>query len=118
DITSASGNDVHIKDAIVFIGDGVTDVYSTSYTSDGNNQMAGTEILAQALDTISRHSWPVRMTFLESITYLLFVAVLAGSFWVLWKALQQRLGTRRKLRQASILRLAQDLCVSVLLVAA
>lgn len=111
-ISQDAGSDVHVRGAIVFIGDGITDVYSTAYTSDGNNQMAGTEILAQALDTICRHSWPIRPTFAESLIYTFCISLIAGAFWVQWKAFQLRSqSSRRTTRKGRVLRLAADMIV-------
>jgi signal transduction histidine kinase len=114
-VADPNSHDVHIKDAIVFIGDGVTDVYSTSFTGHGNNQMAGTEILAQAMDTISRHSWPVRLNYVESLLYIFTVAITGGALWVMWKLLQAAWGRRGNTREARLLRLIEDLTVSTLL---
>ncbi|HEY9789507.1 MAG TPA: CHASE2 domain-containing protein, partial [Candidatus Obscuribacterales bacterium] len=116
-ITNPQSGDVNIKGAIVFLGDGITDVYSTAYTSSGNNQMSGTEILAQATDTITRHSWPVRLTFPESLVYLLLVAITCGGIWVGWKGLQSRWLRQRKTRRARLVRLLEDVCVCGLLMA-
>jgi signal transduction histidine kinase len=118
DITNEKSGDVHIKNAVVFIGDGITDVYSTAVTSDGPNQMAGTEILAHAMETVSRHSWPLRLTAGESIFYMLLVATACGGWWTLWKGFQLRWIRHRKTRKARALRLVEDMCVAVLMIAA
>ncbi|HEY9785012.1 MAG TPA: ATP-binding protein [Candidatus Obscuribacterales bacterium] len=76
---SQPGNkDVTLKDAIVFIGDGLTDVYSTPVTNHGLDRMSGSEILAHAIDTIRRHSWPERLSGPSAILYL-FATCLAGA---------------------------------------
>lgn len=78
-------HDVVVKDAIVFIGDGITDVYATPLTNEGFNQMSGTEILAHSLETLSRQSWPRRLEDGGSYLYVV-LAGLCGSFiWLLWK---------------------------------
>ncbi len=114
-ISKPGGSDVHVKDAIVFIGDGITDVYSTSFTSEGNNQMAGTEILAHAMDTISRGSWPIRLTFMESLGYLLGIAIASAALWVAWKAVQIRWLTRHNTRASRLTRFGEDLILSALM---
>jgi signal transduction histidine kinase len=84
-------SDVSVKDAIVFIGDGITDVYNTPFTNSGTtDQMSGTEILANGLDTLSRHSWPIRLTGVYSLLYMLLACVGGGAIWAIWKAFQQQ----------------------------
>lgn len=111
---NSQGGDVNVKGAIVFIGDDITDVYSTPFTNDGNNQMSGTEILAHALETVSRHSWPVRLTREETLFYTIFVSTVAGLIWVAWKSVQSAklaYGAR-----SIAFRLLQDFFVCVILV--
>ncbi len=89
-------DDVKVKDAIVFVGDGITDVYSTPFTNEGENLMSGTEILANAMETVSRHSWPRRFMTArgdiehlgQSLLYLLAAGIAGGLFWLFWKELQ------------------------------
>lgn len=86
----AEGGDVTVDNAIVFIGDGITDVYNTPFTNSGmSDQMSGTEILANALDTISRHSWPQRANSWYSFFYLVMASVAGGAIWAMWKSWQQ-----------------------------
>ncbi len=66
---SKKNSDVSLKDAIVIIGDGVTDLYATPYTNMGVNLMSGPELLAQCMDTISRKSWFRRTAGWESFFY-------------------------------------------------
>jgi signal transduction histidine kinase len=88
--------DVKVKNAIVFIGDGITDVYSTPFTNEGENLMSGTEILANAMETVARHSWPGRAMSARgdmehvglSLLYLVAASAIGGVFWLLWKEAQ------------------------------
>jgi signal transduction histidine kinase len=106
-----AGGDVNVKNAIVFVGDGITDIYSTPFTNDGNNQMSGTEILAHALETVSRKSWPIRLTRTETLLYCLVISVLGALLWMTWKAWQVAAIARNKRRGTPGLRLLEDLGV-------
>lgn len=112
-----TGGDVKVKDAVVFIGDEITDIYSTPFTNDGNNQMSGTEILAHALETVSRESWPIRLTRLETYGYNFVVSVIAGLLWMMWKAFQFSALSRSKQQTAmsTFIRLVEDLCVCAII---
>lgn len=111
-----SHGDVNVKDAVIFIGDGVTDVYNTPFTNDGNNQMSGTEVLAHALETVSRQSWPIRLTKGETFAYNLVVSTIAGLLWMLWKAFQMSPVSQRRLAaKKTVWRLIEDLCVCVVI---
>lgn len=82
-------HDVTLKGAIVFIGDSVTDIYSTPWTNAGIDEMSGSEILVHSLETISRRSWFHRLEDVDTIPYL-FVASLGGALlWIGWKSLQK-----------------------------
>lgn len=114
----SNGGDVDVKNAVVFIGDGITDVYSTPFTNDGENLMSGTEILANAMDTVSRHSWPRRMIAVrgdfdqlaQSLLYLVAASVAGGLFWLVWKELQQAKPAHQGARQSGrLLRLGMDI---------
>jgi signal transduction histidine kinase len=110
---SSDGGDVNVKGAVVFIGDDITDVYSTPFTNDGNNQMSGTEILAHALETVSRRSWPIRLTREETLLYTIFVSTVAGLVWVAWKSTQS---VNRAYGARSVaFRLVQDMFVCAIL---
>lgn len=115
-ISDPNGEDVNVKGAVVFIGDGITDIYSTPFTNDGNNQMTGTEILAHALETVSRHSWPTRLSWFETVLYLALTSCLGALFWVSWKAMQIASTVPGKIRHKSVVRLLEDLCMCVLMV--
>jgi signal transduction histidine kinase len=87
---SADG-DVSVRDAIVFIGDGVTDVFNTSTTNLGVMPMSGSELLANALDTISRGTWMTQVSGIELFAYLFLFALISTIFMGGIKALQLRL---------------------------
>jgi signal transduction histidine kinase len=107
----AKNSPIDLKDAIVFVGDGITDVYSTPFTNDGDNQMSGTEILANAMDTISRGSWPHRLPGWADWMYMALASVAGGALWGAWKDLQQNMeGAGKGIQKAggSLFRLATD----------
>ncbi len=106
-------NDVSVDNAIVFIGDGITDIYSTPFTNEGLNLMSGTEILANALDTISRHSWPQRLNGFPALIYLLLSCLAGSALWCLWKSIQEKFDSLPQKRRpfkhgGSLLRLTAD----------
>lgn len=104
-----ANNPLNVDGAIVLIGDGLTDVYNTPFTNEGMNQMSGTEILANAIDTVSRHSWPQRLAGVGSAFYLLLASITGGGVWLAWKVFQLKFVSRAtSLRHASVLRLASD----------
>ncbi|MBX9685509.1 MAG: CHASE2 domain-containing protein [Candidatus Obscuribacterales bacterium] len=88
-ITSTNSNDpdVKLRGAIVIIGDGVTDVYATPYTNNGVNLMSGPEILAQALDTVARQSWPQRLELPQKLLYFSALSLFFAGLLCLWKKL-------------------------------
>lgn len=77
---SGESTEPDLQDAIVILGDGVTDLHNTPYTNLGANLRSGSEILAQAMDTISRHSWPRRPATSDCVMYLLATIVLGAAF--------------------------------------
>lgn len=79
---ASTSEDVTLKDAIVVLGDGVVDVYSTPLTNLGVNQRSGSEILVQAMETISRASWPSRLSPAEEIAFIFAIACLAAGLHV------------------------------------
>lgn len=85
----ANYHDVTLKDAIVFLGDSVTDVYSTPFTNAGLDEMSGAEILVHSLETISRHSWFKRLEGIDAIAYMLAVSFGGALVWIGWKSLQK-----------------------------
>lgn len=117
-LPDAQTRDVTLKDAVVFIGDGVFDVYSTPFTNAGMNQMSGPEILVHALETVSRRSWLTRLETAQSILYFLFISIVSGALWVLWKLLQQAtMNTHSGIFATRIARSLCDLaCLFLLLV--
>lgn len=112
---------LNVKDAIVFVGDGITDVYSTPFTNEGLSLMSGTEILANAMDTISRHSWPQRLNGFASILYLFLATLAGGAAWCLWKAIQEKFYPTSSIDlvrpSGSLFRLATDTFFFCILVA-
>lgn len=82
EMKSSQSEDVTLKDAIVVLGDGVVDVYSTPLTNLGVNQRSGSEILVQALETISRQSWPRRLSPSEEVIFLMGIVLLAAGLHV------------------------------------
>jgi signal transduction histidine kinase len=111
-LANEPGTDISLKDAIVLIGDGINDVYNTPFTNSGlTDLMSGTEILANSLDTISRHSWPLRLTGAYSFFYMILSAIAGGALWAIWKSvqLQSELTGNELLRlRGSIFRLLAD----------
>jgi signal transduction histidine kinase len=87
-----NGNsDVDLRGAIVFVGDGVFDVHSTPFTNQYTSQRSGTEILAHAMDTISRRSWPIRLSGVDSMLYTVIATMIGGLIWFAWKGSQRPL---------------------------
>jgi len=84
-----SYHDVTLKGATVFIGDSVTDVYSTPMTNVGFDEMSGSEILVHSLETIARRSWFTRFTNLGGLVYLLVVSFGGALLWIIWKSRQR-----------------------------
>jgi signal transduction histidine kinase len=85
----AESRDVTLRGAVVMIGDAVTDLYSTPLTNMGVDQMSGTEILAHAMETLSRGRWPVRLTGGQDILYIILASLSSSILWTAWKACQQ-----------------------------
>ena len=77
--------DVTLKNAIVILGDGVQDVFSTPTTNMGINSMSGSEVLINSIDTISRKSWSHRVTGLLALLYIALVSTVGGLILVGWK---------------------------------
>jgi signal transduction histidine kinase len=82
--------DVTLKNTIVVIGDGVTDVYSTPLTNTGLNQMSGAEILVHGIETIARGSWPTRLDGLSAIFYSTLISLAGGLIWIASKSVQYK----------------------------
>lgn len=80
-------SDVTLKGALVIIGDGVIDVFNTPFTNLGLNQMSGSEVLANAVDTVLKRNWLTRIEDQEAILFMFFVSVISGLFWIIWKLL-------------------------------
>ena len=86
-------SDVDLRGAVVFIGDGVFDVHSTPFTNQYTNQRSGTEVLAHAMDTLSRRSWPLRLDGVDSMLYTVVATMLGGLIWFGWKGTQHPVTT-------------------------
>lgn len=97
-IADSGTADVSVKDSIVILGDGVTDVFATPYTNAGVNLRSGSEIIAQAIDTIARRSWPRRLDDVGSLLYLAGTGVVGAALWcfrrLVWKGRQSTLRAR------------------------
>lgn len=86
-LLSGKGDDVSLRDAIVIIGDGISDVYDTPLTNMGANRRSGAELLAQGLDTIVRQSWLQRITVPQEYIYVALIAILGGINFVAFRYL-------------------------------
>jgi signal transduction histidine kinase len=75
---AGDSGDIKLAGATVILGDSVVDVFNTPTTNFGVNQMSGAEILANAIDTISRRSWLYRLDFWQQAAYLTSI-VLTGA---------------------------------------
>lgn len=80
-IADPSAGDVCVRDSIVILGDGVTDVFATPFTNAGVNLRSGSEVIAQSIDTIARESWPNRLDSPWTFVYLLTSGVSAAGLW-------------------------------------
>ncbi|MDR3615593.1 MAG: CHASE2 and HATPase_c domain-containing protein [Candidatus Obscuribacterales bacterium] len=89
--------DVDVKDAIVIIGDGISDIFNTSTTNLGVDVMSGPEILANGIDTLSRRSWFKIPSALESLAYVFAVSLFGAATILLTKLIEYRqLATSKK----------------------
>lgn len=71
---SQGSKDVTVKDAIVVIGDGIVDLYSTPVTNRGVDRMSGSEILVHTMETLSRGSFLSRIDLASWFVYMLLSA--------------------------------------------
>lgn len=78
-LKNPQSNDVTVDGAIVILGDSVQDVYATPLTNVGVNLMSGAEILANAIDTISRGSWLNRLEGPIRTLYIIIVCMAAAA---------------------------------------
>lgn len=90
----ADSSESNLKDAVVIIGDGITDLHNTPYTNLGANLRSGSEVLAQAMDTISRRSWPVRASLPQRILYLLLSIAVSGALMAWFKSRAEQMARR------------------------
>lgn len=86
-ISSGNSEDVSLKDAIVIIGDGISDVYDTPLTNLGASRRSGTELLAQGIDTLARQSWLYRITLPQEYIYIALMAIIGGMNFILFRCL-------------------------------
>lgn len=107
-----SSQDVKINGAVVLIGDGISDVFNTPLTHRGWMQMSGTEILAQAINSLVSGShitrtdenfdgWP-------SLVVCILSSTIAALAWLLWCRMMHRVpkpvpGSDRIFRFSSII---------------
>ncbi len=92
--------DTTVKDSVVIIGDSIVDVFSTPLSNLGVEQMSGSEILAHAIETLSRRSWPTRLDGsrldgLLSMLYAVIACAISAAIWIAFKVLQRRTSTSR-----------------------
>ncbi len=81
-ISAPDSTDVFVKDAIVVIGDGISDLYDTPLTNLGANRRSGSELLVQGMDTIARGSWLSRLSESAEYFYIVSTAIAGGLFFV------------------------------------
>ncbi|MBI4533733.1 MAG: CHASE2 domain-containing protein, partial [Candidatus Melainabacteria bacterium] len=113
---ATNSQDVTLSGAIVVLGDSVIDVFSTPFTNEGLNQMSGSEILVQALETLSRGHWPQRLDGKQAILYLLLCSLAAGFIWTSWKVVQQvTMSSFRDIGLTRLLRSLSDLWCFILI---
>ncbi|MBY0356654.1 MAG: CHASE2 domain-containing protein [Candidatus Obscuribacterales bacterium] len=108
-------SDLSLKDAVVLIGDGVDDVYNTPFTNEIHTQRSKTDILAHAMETIARHSWPKRLTGNQTYLYILLSAAFGAIVWVGWKVFQQTGNQSEQSKYQSLGRLIADISFSCLM---
>jgi len=80
--------DINVNEAVVFIGDGIADLFNTPLTHHGLMQMSGTEVLAQSLNTILS-DFEVSRTDEQfngwrSLLICLTVSAAAAVLWLAW----------------------------------
>lgn len=85
--------DVRLKDAVVIIGDGVTDLVSTPHSNIGVNMMSGSELLAHGMDTVARQSWHRRLYRLDAFPYLFAISLFATMLHFALRAGLQRISS-------------------------
>ncbi len=86
-ISKGESGDVSLKDAIVLIGDGISDVYDTPLTNLGANRRSGAELLAQGIDTLARPSWLYRVTVPQEYIYIILMSIIGGLNFVAFRHL-------------------------------
>ncbi len=111
--TSALPN---LPGAIIFLSSNIDNFYNTPLSNEGINPMSENEILAHALETVARQTWPKRLQGLAAIIYIALSISLSGFVWIIWKSLQQtKAGTIKAIRLGSIIRPVADLSAFALI---
>jgi signal transduction histidine kinase len=88
----ADSDDIHVRGAIAIVGDGVTDVFDTPYTSAGLNLTSGSEVLAHSINTIAARNWLYRCDLLQSILFVVGAVGLAATAFSTSRKIQQKKG--------------------------
>ena len=70
--------DIRPQDSIVIIGDGMVDTFNTPLTNHGTTPMSGSEILAQAMDTVSAGAWLKRLPLAGRILALVLMVLMSA----------------------------------------
>ncbi len=84
-------NEPNLKDSIVILGDGISDIYNTPLAISAGKKRSGSEIVAAGLDTLARRSWIKRLSPAGSCLYVLLMALVAGLNFVLSRHLVNHL---------------------------
>jgi len=85
--------DVSLKNAIVVLGDGVVDLFSTPTTNMDVNLMSGSEVLVNCIDTVSRGVYPTRVTGFGAYLYSIFACIIGGIILIACKKYYSARGT-------------------------
>jgi two-component system sensor histidine kinase SaeS len=108
-ITHENKDDVSLRDAIVIIGDGISDVYDTPLTNLGANRRSGAELLAQGLDTIVRRSWLQRITPAQEYIYVALMAIIGGINFVAFRYLTGTRNSKDLIKRKGSLAVSTDI---------
>lgn len=105
--------DVAPAGAVVFIGDGIADVFNTPMTHTGLMQMSGTEILAQALNTVAARSAIQRtddnFDKWNSLACSIAIVTPASLLWLTWStAMRKSFARKKRTRLQSAVRIGLD----------
>ncbi len=100
-IASDNQDDVSLKDSVVIIGDGISDLYDTPLTNLGLDRRSGSELLAQGLDTLARQSWLNRLSPAGTYLYVILTALLGGLNFILFRHLYNQWRLRSEKNQTN-----------------